>query len=290
MNMELNTFNNLPSREAEAALANCNGAARWASLMVQARPFGSAAALFNHCNEIWYEECREKDWLEAFSQHPEIGDIGSLKEKYGATRDWAAGEQSGVNNAPETVLEQLAQANRAYEEKFGFIFIVFATGKSAGEMLRLLNDRLENTREEELLVAMGEQCKITQIRLRKLLAEENLPPPARSQATTHVLDTSIGQPGRGVGIRLKARIGSQWLAIAQGVSDEDGRIADLLPPGRALPPAHYKMVFDTGKYFESRNVRGFYPEVDISFTIFDNSHYHVPLLINPFGYSTYRGS
>jgi len=290
MNMELNTFNNLPPREAEAALANCNGAARWASLMVQARPFGSAAALFNHCNEIWYEECREEDWLEAFSQHPKIGDIGSLKEKYAATKGWAAGEQSGVKSAPETVLEQLAEANRLYEEKFGFIFIVSATGKSAGEMLRLLNDRLENKREEELLVAMGEQCKITQIRLGKLISEEGPPLPANGQVTTHVLDTSIGLPGRGVGIRLKAYIEGRWLCIAQGLSNADGRIANLLPLERRLPPGNYKMAFDTGKYFESRNVRGFYPEVEISFTIFDNSHYHVPLLINPYGYSTYRGS
>lgn len=288
--MQLKTFNNLPSKEAQTTLANCCGAAHWVKRMTGARPFASVAALFSQCNDIWYDECREEDWLEAFSQHPRIGDIDSLKEKYAATRDWAAGEQSGVQQAPMAVLEQLAAANRAYEEKFGFIFIVCAAGKPAEEMLRLLEDRLENGREEELRVAMGEQNKITQLRLRKLLSEEELPPPANSQITTHVLDTSLGRPGRGLSIRLKARIGEQWLAIAQGVSNEDGRIADLLPPGRTLAPGHYRMSFDTGKYFDSLNIQGFYPEVEITFTTFGRSHYHVPLLINPFGYSTYRGS
>ena len=290
MNMKLNTLNTLPPEEAKAALANCCGATQWVNRMMEAHPFASASALFARCNDIWYGQCREEDWLEAFSHHPRIGGIDSLKEKYAATKNWAEKEQGGVKGAAATTLERLAAANRAYEEKFGFIFIVCATGKSAEEMLRLLQDRLENMREEELRVAMGEQCKITHLRLRKLLTDEDLPAAASSQVTTHVLDTSIGRPGRGVSIRLKARIEERWLTIAQGISNEDGRIASLLPPGRTLPPGHYKMVFDTGNYFESLNIQGFYPEVEIAFTTFDRSHYHVPLLINPFGYSTYRGS
>lgn len=288
--MQLQAFNSLPANEAETALAHCCGATRWVNLMMGARPFTAAPALFARCNEVWYGDCREEDWLEAFAQHPKIGDINSLKEKYAATRDWAAGEQSGVQEAPTAILEQLAAANRAYEGKFGFLFIVCATGKTAEEMLRLLKDRLENEREEELWVAMGEQCKITHLRLRKLLADEALAPATVSQVTTHVLDTSIGQPGRGVSIRLKARAEGRWLSIAQGVSNDDGRITGLLPPERTLSPGHYKMVFDTGKYFDSQKIQGFYPEVEISFTTFDHGHYHVPLLINPFGYSTYRGS
>ena len=82
----------------------------------------------------------------------------------------------------------------------------------------------------------------------------------------------------------------QWQTMAQGVTNADGRIADLLPAERILPPGNYKLVFETGNYFASNNVKGFYPEVEIQFTIIDGSHYHVPLLINPFGYSTYRGS
>lgn len=288
--MQLNTLNALPPAEAQPALLTCNGTNRWATRMLEARPFASPAALFARCNDIWYNECREADWLEAFAQHPRIGDIGSLKEKYAATKNWAAGEQQGVAQASAATLEQLAAANRAYEEKFGFIFIVCATGKPAEAMLRLLQDRLENNQDEELLVAMGEQCKITLLRLRKLLAEEPLPEAPRSQVTTHVLDTSAGHPGQNISIRLKARNGSQWQTIAQGVTNADGRIAGLLPPGRILPPGPYQMAFDTGTYFDRQKIRGFYPEVDIAFTIFDGSHYHVPLLVNPFGYSTYRGS
>ena len=81
-----------------------------------------------------------------------------------------------------------------------------------------------------------------------------------------------------------------WQTIAQGVTNKDGRIPDLLPPNRNLAIGNYKMVFETVNYFESIAVKGFYPEVEIQFTVFDDSHYHVPLLINPFGYSTYRGS
>ena len=111
-----------------------------------------------------------------------------------------------------------------------------------------------------------------------------------SQLTTHVLDTSIGKPGKDITICLKQNISNSWQTIAQGVTNVDGRIADLLPPGRNVLPGNYKMVFETGNYFKANNIKGFYPVVEIDFTVFDDEHYHVPLLINPFGYSTYRGS
>ncbi|RYY91039.1 MAG: hydroxyisourate hydrolase [Chitinophagaceae bacterium] len=112
-----------------------------------------------------------------------------------------------------------------------------------------------------------------------------------SQLTTHVLDTSIGKPGRDISIRLQAPSGeSAWQTIAQGITNADGRIADLLPPGRNLPAGNYRVAFDTGAYFTANNTNGFYPSVEIQFTVFDDMHYHVPLLVNPFGYSTYRGS
>ncbi len=113
----------------------------------------------------------QSDWLEAFAGHPKIGqDIDSLKVKFKNTADWSAGEQAGVDSASEEVLQQLSEGNRAYEEKFGYIFIVCATGKSAAEMLALLQERMGNTPEKELLIAMAEQEKITRIRLERLVS------------------------------------------------------------------------------------------------------------------------
>ncbi|MBI3718292.1 MAG: hydroxyisourate hydrolase [Sphingobacteriales bacterium] len=108
-----------------------------------------------------------------------------------------------------------------------------------------------------------------------------------SQLTTHVLDTSVGKPGKDITIQLKH---ANDEIISQGVTNADGRIPDLLPSEKYLVPGNYKMVFDTANYFKANNTKGFYPEVEIQFTVFDDSHYHVPLLINPYGYSTYRGS
>ena len=108
-----------------------------------------------------------------------------------------------------------------------------------------------------------------------------------SQITTHVLDTAKGRPAAGIRIQLQNQSGK---TIAQGSTNEDGRIGDLLEKGLTLPPGIYQIHFDTGSYFKMNNLPVFYPGVMIQFTIFDNSHYHIPLLLSPFGYSTYRGS
>ena len=111
-----------------------------------------------------------------------------------------------------------------------------------------------------------------------------------SQITTHVLDTAIGKPAEGIVITLYRPEGQSWIEIAKGTTDADGRVGDLLENGRALEPGVYRLVFKTKEYFEQRSIRAFYPEVTIDFTTFDREHYHVPLLLNPFAYSTYRGS
>jgi 5-hydroxyisourate hydrolase / 2-oxo-4-hydroxy-4-carboxy-5-ureidoimidazoline decarboxylase len=275
---------------AQDMLFNCCSSWQWVKLMMTEWPFDSTKTLVRRATGIWHDDCSEHDWLESFTHHPKIGDVKSLNEKYASTAKLAGEEQASVNTATQDVIEQLATANAAYEKKFGFIFIVCATGKSAHEMLRLLQDRLKNSYEEELNIAMGEQHKITITRLKKLLDEENWLWMRVSQLTTHVLDTSIGRPGKDISIRLQAEREGKWATLAQGVTNDDGRIPDLLAPERILPASIYKLVFDTADYFQSQNVKGFYPAVEIQFSITDDRHYHVPLLINPFGYSTYRGS
>ena len=282
--MTLNELNNLSKEEAGKLLSSCCGSSKWSSLLMKTFPFKDENDLVAAAEQSWYIECAEADWLEAFTHHPKIGDTKSLAEKF------AGKEQATVAAASKEVIEALAKANSDYETKFGFIFIVCATGRSADEMLRLLNDRINNSKEEELNIAMGEQHKITIIRFKKLLDKEDWQSLKVSQLTTHVLDTSLGKPGKDITIRLKHIVNGSWQTMAQGITNADGRIGDLLPPNKNVIPGNYKMVFETGDYFKTNDIKGFYPTVEIEFTVFDDGHYHVPLLINPFGYSTYRGS
>ena len=132
--------------------------------MLARRPFGSDGALKAAARDEWLA-LGEADWLEAFSHHPQIGDRAALAARFPATHDLSAREQSGVNAASAKVIDELAQANATYLDRFGFIFIVCATGKSAVEMLQLLRDRLGNDRATELRIAAEEQAKITALRL-----------------------------------------------------------------------------------------------------------------------------
>ncbi|MBU6454182.1 MAG: 2-oxo-4-hydroxy-4-carboxy-5-ureidoimidazoline decarboxylase [Cyanobacteria bacterium REEB67] len=174
--MDLHTFNNAPVESARLELTRCCGSAAWVERMLAQRPFADQAALFSSAGTIW-ENLERSDWLEAFAHHPKIGDVDSLRARYApvashlaSTAEWAAGEQKGVEDAPDAVLYALANGNESYEEKFGYIFIVCATGKSAAEMLTILEGRLENNAADELQIAMREQEKITKLRLEKLLA------------------------------------------------------------------------------------------------------------------------
>ena len=282
--MNLSAFNTLDKESAKQHLFACCGSSKWASSMMDHFPFASEKQLVDLATKIWYEECNETDWRESFTHHPKIGDVKSLTEKF------AGKEQAGVAVATTETIEALAKANTDYENKFGFIFIVCATGKSATEMLALLLDRLQNTVDEELNIAMGEQQKISIIRFKKLVTEGDFQFLKVSQITTHVLDTSTGIPGAAITIRLQALRNNVWQTIAQGITNNDGRIPDLLPQDRNLKADTYKMVFDTGSYYSKANTKTFYPIVEIIFNTFDETHYHVPLLVNPFGYSTYRGS
>lgn len=137
--------------------------------MLTTLPVDNVEQLFRAADQKWNETGPE-DWLEAFSHHPKIGDLGSLQQKFANTSNWAQNEQSGVNGSTIDIIEALAAGNKAYEEKFGYIFIVCATGKSAAEMLDILQSRLPNVPETEMKIAAAEQHKITRIRLQKLLA------------------------------------------------------------------------------------------------------------------------
>lgn len=289
-------LNSLSDADARASLANCCAATAWVEAMLGWRPFGDDDSLQAIAAKCW-RRLGEADWLEAFAAHPMIGDVNSLREKYAATKETAAGEQAGVAAASDETLADLAALNYEYVDRHGFIFIVFASGKSAEDMLALLAERIDNTRDQELLNAAEEQLKITQLRLRTLAvspaADSTPQAQPMSPITTHVLNTHLGKPAADVAVVLEiadAFEGGQWQELARGVTNHDGRIADLLPAD-SLAKGRYRITFATGEYFANQGVEHFYPQVAIEFEVdHPSEHYHVPLLLSPFGYSTYRGS
>jgi 2-oxo-4-hydroxy-4-carboxy-5-ureidoimidazoline decarboxylase len=165
--MNLAGINAWPDDQAIAAFRRCCGSNRWSQRMARLRPFDCEAAVFEAAERTWWGLDRA-DWLEAFAAHPRIGDRDALRAQFAATAAWSAREQSGVDGAAEDVLQALAEANTRYHERFGYIFIVCATGKTAAEMLALLRERLSNEPGREIAVAAAEQAKITRLRLEKL--------------------------------------------------------------------------------------------------------------------------
>ena len=151
-------------QEARLLLARACGSSRWVEQMMGQRPFGSRTALLSAARTVW-DALDERDWREAFTHHPKIGDRDALRLRFPATHTLSAREQSGVDGASETVLDALADGNRRYEARFGYIFIVCASGLGAAEMLARLHERLGNDPAREMLIARGEQAKITALRL-----------------------------------------------------------------------------------------------------------------------------
>jgi OHCU decarboxylase len=169
MDPGLRRLNGMSHHDAQAHLLRCCGSAAWASQAARRLPCESRDELHHVADAIWWS-LGEPDRLEAFSAHPEIGDRSVESDKSSDGR-WSMDEQAGTTGATSDVERRLAEANRMYRERFGFIFIVFATGRRAEEMLRDLESRLENDRAEELRIASEHQMRITELRLDKLLAE-----------------------------------------------------------------------------------------------------------------------
>lgn len=171
MNDKLVELNQAANETAKARFLDCCGSQKWAQKMTEARPFDNAGAILKQAVQIWVK-LEPHDWLEAFAAHPKIGERKAAPKQQAQAAEWSRDEQSGARSANNSVLDRLAEVNRLYEEKFGYIFIVCATGKSAEEMLELCRRRVHNDENLELRIAADEQRKITEIRLKKLLEIE----------------------------------------------------------------------------------------------------------------------
>jgi 2-oxo-4-hydroxy-4-carboxy-5-ureidoimidazoline decarboxylase len=311
-------LNALPADAAERELLACCASRRWARDVAAARPYASRTALVDASTTL-IGALAWDDVFEALDAHPRIGDRAGGAEREAA---WSRQEQAGVGSAPEDVLAALAEGNVAYERLFGHVFLICATGKSAPEMLESLNRRLGNSPVAEQDAVRGELAAITALRLARLLDQAHEAgqadradeageagetgeagtafEPATSgggvrsmSLSTHVLDGARGLPAVDVPVRLDyalpAEKGEGWLEIVGERTDADGRIR--FGTGLDLTTGTYRLVFDTAAYFAATGTESFYPEVAIAFRVTDPAaHYHVPLLLSPFAYSTYRGS
>ena len=161
-------LNALPAEDAEAALLACCGSRAWARGVAARRPFASEEALFAAADAVWWSLDREA-WLEAFRSHPRIGERKAEAGQTAREQGWSRGEQAGMDAAGEQTRRAMAELNRRYEERFGYIYLVCAAGKSADELLAMLEQRLQNSPEAEIMVAAEEQAMITRLRLKKLL-------------------------------------------------------------------------------------------------------------------------
>lgn len=165
--MRLEAFNDLDTQAMEAELVSCCHCAGWSRRVSSHAPFDSLDQLRELAADSW-QAASEDERLEAFSGHPQIGDLSALRNRFAKT---ASSEQGQVTEASEEVLRDLKSCNEAYLEKFGFIFVVCATGRSAAEMLELVRQRLPNSRDEELDNGAREQGKITDLRILRLIEE-----------------------------------------------------------------------------------------------------------------------
>ncbi|KAH1150482.1 hypothetical protein AAZX31_16G074800 [Glycine max] len=326
----------------EKDFASCCGSTKFAKEMASASPFRSFQDAVSVAKGVWFNSVDVNGWLQAFSAHPQIGQTHAPSVASEASAQWSKGEQStALATATGSSLQELSEWNARYREKFGFVFLICAAGRSTDEILAELKRRYTNRPIVEFEIAAQEQMKITELRLAKLFSSrENIsssvdkysaakkaeedrisiigghvtaaseistaklihhPARTRPPITTHVLDVSQGSPAAGIEVLLEVWRGTQsrptfgasgggsWVFQGSSTTDLDGRSGQLLSIVDDVNPGIYRISFNTGKYIPN----GFFPYVSLVFEIKESQkreHFHVPLLLSPFSFSTYRGS
>ncbi|CAL4922989.1 unnamed protein product [Urochloa decumbens] len=292
-----------------------NGSRRLAAAMAAASPFSSLADALLAARRIWLNEVDVNGWLEAFAAHPAIGTTSPSVSK------WSKEEQSAaISTAKDSTAQELAEWNAKYREKFGFVFMICASGRTAPEVLAELKRRFVNRPIVELEAAAQEELKITELRLAKLFSSEPSVPSttnkgpniqsdkasgssnrSRPPITTHVLDVARGSPASGIEVHLEMwkdvsappsfsnKDFNGWATLGSSITNNDGRSGQLMDIVDNVAPGFYRISFNTSKYAPA----GFFPYVSIIFEIKESQtaeHFHVPLLHSPFSFTTYRGS
>jgi len=287
-------------------LRSCLAVPRWIQDVESCAPYASGEALLERAGRAATPLSRaEID--QALAGHPRIG---HEPEGGGRAAGFSRREQQAPDADDAVLAAAVAEGNAAYEARFGRVFLIRAAGRTRAEIRAEQLRRLALDEEAEIEIVGRELREIALLRLRSLLAEGGAaavpdtdvvadarpeaagPTAVRSHITTHVLDCARGVPADGLGVTLEQRTqgdDSGWRVIGRGSTSADGRINTLGPA--ALPAGRYRVSFDTGPYLTAHHGAAFYPEIVVSIDLADpGEHYHVPLLLSPFAYSTYRGS
>jgi 2-oxo-4-hydroxy-4-carboxy-5-ureidoimidazoline decarboxylase len=260
---------------ARDALRRVCASRYWAADVLNARPFRGLDALLAASDDA-VAVMAEADLDEAVAGHPPIG-----RPTPGDPR--SAREQRGMANAPEALRAETLELGLAYQERFGHAFLICATGLTAEQLRDALRARLGNPPDAEREIVRTELGRINRLRLTRLAGAATV--------STHVLDTSRGRPAPGIAVHLATRPpgDAAWADHATARTDADGRCAAL----PALPDdvAQARLTFAVAPYLERHGAApAFLPEVTVAFAVTAGEHYHVPLLLTPFGYTVYRGS
>jgi hydroxyisourate hydrolase len=275
-----------PLPELRELLRSCLAVPRWIEQVADGAPFASAADLLERAR-LAAQPLRDDEIELALADHPRIGE---RPRGAGRSAAFSRAEQQAADADDPALAEAIAEGNAAYEKRFGRVFLIRAAGRTRAEIHAEQRRRLALDDEADLRTVAGELRAIALLRLERLLTEEEDQAPAtRSHLTTHVLDTVCGIPASGLEVTLERLVHDAWTVLGRGRTDADGRINTLGP--QALPAGRYRVTFDTGAYFAQQNTHTLYPEVVVVVELADPAaHYHVPLLLSPFAYSTYRGS
>jgi 2-oxo-4-hydroxy-4-carboxy-5-ureidoimidazoline decarboxylase len=264
-------FNQLDQAAAAELLQRCCASTAWATGVAAARPFDDLPALLDEADRQW-TQLPDAERLEAIEAHPPIGGLDAASA--GERR-----EQAGAAEADSDTREALAALNQDYRERFGFVFLTDASGRSAADMLAELRVRVSNTPEQERANAEQQQRRIVARRLRRAIG--GLEPLVVS---THVLDTAAGAPGAGVKVTISESSDQvAWAPVETLTTDDSGRV-----PGVEVPRTGWvRLSFAASEYLGSDD---FFGEIVVTFAAGDRPRAHVPLLLSPYGYSTYLGA
>lgn len=277
-------------------LRSCLAVPRWIREVESGAPYPTGQALLGRAYRAATPLSRaEID--QALADHPRIG---QGPDGDGRAAAFSRLEQQAPDAQDADLAVAVAEGNAAYEARFGRVFLIRAAGRTRAEIRAEQLRRLASDEETEIETVGRELREIALLRLRSLLEESGTadaptvaqPAVERSRVTTHVLDTARGVPAAGLGVTLERRSPGEdpaWETIGRADTDADGRVSTLGPT--ELTAGRYRITFDTGAYLIAHHGAAFYPEVAITIELADPAaHYHVPLLLGPFHYSTYRGS
>jgi 2-oxo-4-hydroxy-4-carboxy-5-ureidoimidazoline decarboxylase len=277
-----------------AALANIFEYSPWiAEKAAERRPFAGVTELFAAMREV-VEQAAPGQRLALIKAHPDLAD----KTKQGdmlTAESSAEQNRAGLDRLSEAEFAAFDRANRAYREKFGFPYIVCVRRHTRDSILCDFAKRLPNDASTEVAASIAEICKIAALRTDLLVSGDN-PLKVHGRLSTHVLDTHSGKPAAGIAVELieLSDLGSSRV-IARAVTNHDGRTDAPLIGGRPVPIGRYELRFSTASYFADRNVPlsdpPFLDMIPLRFSVAEpEGHLHVPLLVTPWSYGTYRGS